>query len=333
MTGQSCEMRDVNPQGGTTCRLCGSAELSESVGMAEHYGDAYGVLFCRDCGVGMTWPQPDIAQLQRFYAPGEYRAEEGRRFIAPVEWLFELQKKCLLFRLAGGLSSGSMVDIGCGSGYTASLFARSGWEVTGVEFSDETAVHARETYRINVVTSVSALQGPFDLILINHVLEHYFEPEELLIECRRLLSPGGRLVVAVPNFSSFQARFGKKSWFHLDLPIHLFHFTEDGLSGLLVKSGYTIVGRSHADWAQNFYGWLQTLLNRAGLRHNALYDFLRMKKTGDDGPSAAVLLSLALCVVAVPLSLLCMFVETVFHAGGVIRFTAARNQGGSIDAE
>lgn len=274
----------------------------------------------------MTWPQPDVATLERFYAPGEYRAEEGKRFIAPVEWLFELQKKCLLARLTGGVRCGSMVDIGCGSGYTASLFAGDGWNVTGVEFSDETAVHARETYRINVVTSVSALQGTFDLILINHVLEHCFDPEQLLCECRPLLAPGGKIVVAVPNFSSFQAHFGKKSWFHLDLPIHLFHFTEAGLSKLLIKSGYTIVGRSHADWAQNFYGWLQTLLNRTGLRHNALYDFLRMRHRSGNSLSAAVIFSLLLCAVAVPVSLCCMFVETVFHAGGVIRFTVVRNQ-------
>lgn len=312
------------------CRFCGSTELYEATGTAENYGVAYTVLLCQHCGIAMTWPQPDVATLERFYAPGEYRAEEGKRFVAPVEWLFELQKKCLLVRLAGGLNRGKMVDIGCGSGYTASLFARNGWEVTGVEFSDETAVHARETYRINVMTSVSELKGPFDLILINHVLEHYFDPEQLIHECGRLLSPGGRLVVAVPNFSSFQARFGKKSWFHLDLPIHLFHFTEDGLSELLVKSGYTIVRRSHADWAQNFYGWLQTMLNRAGVRHNALYDFLRMRNKGGGGLSAAVLTSLFLCAVAVPASLLCMFAETVFHAGGVIRFTAVRNQAGTL---
>lgn len=308
------------------CHFCGSTELRDTTGTAEHGADAYTVLYCRQCRIGMTWPQPDIATLQRFYAPGEYRAEEGKRFIAPVEWLFELQKKCLLVRLAGGSSRGSMVDIGCGSGYTASLFARDGWEVTGVEFNDETAVHARETYLIKVVTSVAALQGPFDLILINHVLEHFFDPEQLLCECIRLLSPGGRLVVAVPNFSSFQARLGKKSWFHLDLPIHLFHFTEDGLSELLVKSGYTIVGRSHADWAQNFYGWLQTLLNLTGLRHNALYDFLRMRNNGDHCLTTAVSFSLLLCVLAVPASLFCMLVDTVFHAGGVIRFTAVRNK-------
>jgi SAM-dependent methyltransferase len=309
-----------------SCKFCGSTELHKSSGDSVYYGIAYSVFYCPHCAIGMTWPQPDVATLERFYAPGEYRAEEGKRFIAPVEWLFELHKKLQFTRLSGGLSAGNMLDIGCGSGYTASLFARNGWSVTGVEFSEETAGHARDTYGIPVVTSVSQLQGRYDLILVNHVLEHYYDPARLLQECSRLLSPTGRLVVAVPNFSSFQSRIGQKSWFHRDLPIHLFHFAEDGLAGLLVRSGYTIIGRSHADWAQNFYGWLQTLLNCANLQYNSLYDFLRMRNKGSGGMSSSVLFSLLLSVLAVPASLFGMFVERVFRTGGVICFTAVRNQ-------
>jgi len=270
----------------------------------------------------MTWPQPDLATLERFYSPGEYRYEEGKRFIAPVEWLFEWQKKRSVRRVAGTVKAGSMLDIGCGSGYTASLFQQNGWSVTGVGFNNETACHARETYAIEVVTSISELQGPFDLILVNHVLEHCFDPEQLLHECDRLLSDGGRLVVAVPNYSSLQSRFGRECWFHTDLPIHLYHFTEQGLAELLVKSGYTIIEKSHADWAQNFYGWLQTMLNRAGVDHNALYDFLRMRKKGRAGFSGAVILSLLACSVLVPASLLGLLLERLFQTGGVIRFTA-----------
>lgn len=316
-----------------SCQFCGSTDFHETTGSVEHYGVAYTVLPCRQCGVGMTWPQPDVATLEKLYAPGEYRAEEGKRFIEPVEWLFELQKKCSRTRLACGLGPGRMLDVGCGSGYTASLFAKDGWTVTGVEFSDVTAVHARETYHLNVVTTVSELHGPFDLILINHVLEHCFDPELLLRECSRLLSPAGRLVVAVPDYSSFQSQIGKKFWFHLDLPIHLFHFTEDGLAKLLVKSGYKIVGRSHADMTQNSYGWLQTLLNRVGVKHNALYDLLRMRDQDGDGMSKAAFLSLLHCVWAIPVAMLGMFVEKVFQTGGVIRYTTVRDQAKSLREE
>ncbi len=312
-----------------SCRFCGSTKLHKTT-EAPSLNSAYNVLLCRHCNIGMTWPQPDVAALERYYAPGEYRGDEGKRFIAPVEWLFELHKKQSYIGLTHGLRVGNMLDIGCGSGYTASLFAAGGWEVTGVEFNNDSAGHARETYGIKVVTSIFNLHGPFDLILVNHVLEHWYEPEKLLLECKRLLSPAGRLVVAVPDFGSFQSRFGRDSWFHCDLPVHLFHFTQNGLEVLLAKSGYVITGRSHADFAQNFYGWLQTLLNRSGLRHNALYNFIRMRNRGVAGVSPSVIISLFLCLLVVPLSLLGMLVEKVSLTGGTIRFTAVHNQAGPL---
>jgi len=308
------------------CRFCGCTELHETIGPIFRCGAYYSVLYCRRCSIGMTWPQPDVATLEELYAPGQYRVDGGKRFIAPVELLFEQHKKGLIPRFSSNMKPGSMLDVGCGSGFLASLFAQAGWTVTGVEFNDETAVHARETYNISVVTDISYVTGYFDLIVVNHVLEHHFEPELLLKECLRLLNPAGRLIVAVPNFSSFQSRIGSKNWFHLDFPTHLYHFTDQGLVNLLIKSGFTVINRSNADWVQNFYGWLQTLLNLVGLDHNALYNFLRMKHRAKKWPSAAIILSLFSCLWAIPTSLLGMFVERLFRTGGVIRCTAVPDQ-------
>lgn len=266
----------------------------------------------------MTWPRPDQGTLAQLYAPGEYRADQGKRFIAPIEFLFELHKKWLIRRIGSGGKVGRLLDVGCGSGFLASLFAGAGWDVTGVERDDNTAIHARETYQIRVVTEIAAVRGLFDLIMVNHVLEHLDDPLQLLEQCRGLLAPGGRLIVAVPNFSSLQAVVGGAGWFHLDLPIHLFHFSEEGLVSLLTKAGLNVVERSHADWIQNIYGWLQTLLNRAGISHNSLYDLLRMKGR----ISAPAWISLISCLWAVPLALAGICIERLFRTGGVIRCTA-----------
>lgn len=307
------------------CRFCGSTDLTKVIDPVLHAGVAYRLFFCSYCKIGLTWPHPELVTLAKLYAPGEYRGEEGKRFIAPVEILFELHKKWLTARLSKKIQPGKMLDIGCGSGLLASLFARAGWNVAGVELNDETAVHARETYGIKVFTDVYSITEQFDLILINHVLEHYVDPGFLLKKCLSLLKPNGKLVVAVPNFSSLQSRLGRKYWFHLDLPIHLYHFTENGLVNLLVRSGYTVVQRSHADWVQNFYGWLQTLLNMIGLQHNVLYDLLRMKRPSMGWPVAAITISVFSCFWAFPLSLMGMFVEKIFRTGGVIRCTAVKN--------
>lgn len=266
----------------------------------------------------MTWPPPDQGTLAQLYAPGEYRADQGKRFIGPIEFLFELHKKWLIRRIGSGGTGRRLLDVGCGSGFLASLFAGADWDVTGVERDDNTATHARETYQIRVETEIAAVRGNFDLIMVNHVLEHLDDPLQLLEQCRGLLAPAGRLIVAVPNFSSLQATVGGAGWFHLDLPIHLFHFSEEGLVGLLTKAGFTVVERSHADWIQNIYGWLQTLLNRAGISHNSLYDLLRMKGR----ISAPALISLVSCFWAAPLALVGICIERLCRTGGVIRCTA-----------
>ncbi len=126
-----------------------------------------------------------------------------------------------------------------------------------------------------------------------------------------------------PNFGSIKAAVAGESWFHLGLPIHLYHFSEQGLVDLLEKAGFVVVERSHADWIQNIYGWLQSLLNRAGISHNSLYDLLRMKN------STSLLkihlpawISLLSCIWAVPLALGGICVERLCRTGGVIHCTA-----------
>jgi len=96
----------------------------------------------------------------------------------------------------------------------------------------------------------------------------------MLGECRRLLRTGGLLVIAIPNLGSLQAYFGMRHWFHLDIPLHLCHFTENGLRRLLARSGFKVRHIRQFDLEYNPYGWLQTLLNATGIRKNWLYDRL-----------------------------------------------------------
>ncbi len=301
------------------CSFCCSTALQLKLGPVSRHGEKYSVYFCPECRIGITWPRPDGQTLARLYAPGEYRADQGKRFIAPIEFLFELHKKWLIWRISSSMNSGRMLDVGCGSGFLASLFAGAGWDVTGVERDDDTAIHARETYRIAVVTDIDDARGPFDLIMVNHVLEHLDDPLRMLEKSRELLAPGGKLIIAVPNFSSLQAMVGGAGWFHLDMPFHLYHFSEQGLVGLLHKAGFSVVESSHADWIQNIYGWLQSLLNRVGISHNALYDLLRMKGRGI---SVSAWISLLCCLWAVPLAMFGICIERVCRTGGVVRCSA-----------
>jgi SAM-dependent methyltransferase len=120
-----------------------------------------------------------------------------------------------------------------------------------------------------------------DAININQVLEHLKNPNEAFLECRRLLRRGGLLLISVPDLRSLQFVVGKENWFILNLPFHLFYFTEEGLVGLLKTHGFEIRRVKRFSKEYSPFGWLQPLLNSSGILFNLLYNFLKSRELRD----------------------------------------------------
>ena len=155
-------------------------------------------------------------------------------------------------------------------------------------------------------------------------------PSETIRECARTLKNGGLLVVSVPNILSLQASFGNRDWFHLDPPYHLHHFSEQGLTKLLEKHSFSIRKVRRFDWEYNIFGWLQTLLNRTGIRKNLFYDSLKMnilrKKQLPDGTGWGLLWTLILLPVFAPLALILSLTESyLLNKGGTIEIYATKS--------
>ena len=114
------------------------------------------------------------------------------------------------------------------------------------------------------------------------------------------------------SMDTTQARFGGEQWFHLDLPRHIFQFTQPTLERLLAEHGFKIERWRSGQWEMDPFGLLQTFFNRLGLRHNALFDTLRndaaVKRDLSGFYRAAMLMSFPLgMALATPLSLLFRF--------------------------
>ena len=148
---------------------------------------------------------------------------------------------------------------------SCSALADRGLEVHGFEISEAAAAGADPRADIRVAPELDQAGYPaecFDEVIIWHVLEHVLDPRGTFREIHRILKPGGRLIVAVPNYSSLQARWSDAAWFHLDLPRHLFHFPLEGLRRLLVDTGFTPRSEHHFSLRQNPFGWVQSALNK-----------------------------------------------------------------------
>jgi SAM-dependent methyltransferase len=204
-------------------------------------------------------------------------------------------------------------------------FHRRGWRVLGIERDERAAETARRALGLEIV-AVPVEELPrdarFDLIIMFHVLEHVGDPVPLLRECAKRLNPGGRLIVNVPNFLSWQSWFAGSKWLNLDTPRHLVHFTPPTLTETMKRAGLTVIEISFASLEHDPYGWVESTLNRLTGRSNTLTRFLM----GLDPFGPAVLLSFLLGAALFPAALLLALVSWIAKRGGVMEAIAVTSQ-------
>jgi SAM-dependent methyltransferase len=273
-------------------------------------GHVFSILRCSECGLGHTRPQPD--DLGEYYGSEYYGGRHGIT-----------EKLCATRRLRfvkAVTRPSRVLDFGCGDGGFLEAALKMGWHAVGVEMQP---THARSK-GLTVVERIEDTTGSFDLITLWHSLEHVRSPRDALGALLQRLADGGILIVAVPNNESLQAQVFGSSWFHLDVPRHLFHFTPFALRRLLENHGMQIVRRWNLESELDLFGWTQSALNRIIYNPNVLFDVLtrrrRRHKLSEIG--ASVVLGTAATIAAAPMVPL----AAAISRGAVVTF-AAKKQG------
>ncbi len=270
-------IRIAEPSGrGTTehvaCELCRSAEFVQVITGVRDYitGEVFVLRHCLRCAFARTEPQP--ASMAPYY-PVKYR-----RYNPLSAALLRQFYRWRAWRWVARLGpSGVALEIGCGDGWMLGALREQGWQVVGTERSVESAVIPARERRVPVfVGELDALRpaARFDAIILFHVLEHMDDPVRVLRRCAALLKLGGMIIVAVPNWRSWQARCFGTAWFHLDVPRHLNHFSRRALSLTAEQAGLQIARTSSVSLEHDPYGWVQSALNRCGFPQNLLTKWL-----------------------------------------------------------
>jgi SAM-dependent methyltransferase len=247
----------------TGCLLCNSPRWAPLLRAPDAGQDASGLWFtvvrCLDCGLCFTNPRPPVEAMPRFY-PAVYaphrlprrKAGQRRRLLAGCR---RQRKERHSLPWHG---QGRLLDFGCGGGSYLERMHRQGWCVTGLDVSPAAVQRVREELGLRAL--VGTLPHPhlppagFDVITMWHSLEHVHQPLLVLREARRLLAPGGKVIVAVPNIDSLQFRWFGSAWYGLDLPRHLTHFTPDTLKAMLQRAGFGVRRMRmvrHSDWLRS----------------------------------------------------------------------------------
>lgn len=193
----------------------------------------------------ITHPKPGLDVLGRYYESADYISHtDSKRSLFEKAYHFikgiALKNKLNLINSLQP-NKGKILDIGAGTGEFLSVAQQNGWNTTGVEPSEK-AKQIAINKGVFFVEALAQLENQtFDVITMWHVLEHVPDLNHQIKELKRLLKPSGYLIVAVPNFNSFDAQHYGKFWAAYDVPIHFWHFSKTAIQKLFQKEQMELV--------------------------------------------------------------------------------------------
>jgi len=252
-----------------SCPLCELGDFTELyVTRDRHYGisGSFRVVRCVHCSLVFLNPMYSSGELKGLY-PTDYYAYQDK--FQRIRWK-ELLKKVLgyvtLTKDPHFETPGSVLDLGCGSGWFLQRMRASGWVTYGVEINSAAAALGKDSKGLNIFCgTLEEAKYPsefFDYVRSNHSFEHISNPNDTLKELHRILKPSGKLLVCVPNINSLSYKVFGKFWWYLGVPVHPFNYSRGTLSHLLAKHGFRVERICFNSDYFGFAGSFQIWLNR-----------------------------------------------------------------------
>jgi 2-polyprenyl-3-methyl-5-hydroxy-6-metoxy-1,4-benzoquinol methylase len=231
------------------CPACQSKTISEVLVARDNTVSQqdFAIWQCGDCSLRFTQNVPGLEHIGPYYKSDAYisHSETNKGLINKL-YLFvrnrTMLRKLDLVQRFTKRSTGNLLDVGCGAGSFLATMQASGWATVGLEPDFDTRQRvAAKGLEVHSNEHLFALQpGRFDAITLWHVLEHVHQLHDYLHQFRQLLKPGGKLLIAVPNYQAKEAGIYGAAWAAYDVPRHLYHFSPKSLQLLVQKHGLRV---------------------------------------------------------------------------------------------
>jgi 2-polyprenyl-3-methyl-5-hydroxy-6-metoxy-1,4-benzoquinol methylase/predicted RNA-binding Zn-ribbon protein involved in translation (DUF1610 family) len=232
------------------CPLCTSEVIFLLFSCVDHFisKEVFSLYKCSKCGFEFTQDYPEEAEIGKYYESDDYISHSdiakglANKIYRLARNVMLLRKKDIVKKISG-LRGGSLLDIGSGTGYFAGTMKKAGWHVKGIEINKKARDFSRSQFGLEIIDPeyISELEADgFDCITLWHVLEHFHDPFKYASEIVRLLKPGGLCLIALPNCSSYDAKYYGQYWAAYDVPRHLWHFNTSTFSLFSEKSGFVL---------------------------------------------------------------------------------------------
>lgn len=219
-------------------------------------GEEFELLLDENLQLLKTHPQPNNDEIQKYYQSEDYisHTDAKRSWFEKIYHLVKqkaIRDKVSLIEYYNG-SKGIVLDIGSGTGDFLAEAKKQSWKTVGMEPSNKAKSIAKQK-GVCLVESYEELEDHyFDVITMWHVLEHVPDLDFQINELKRLLKPDGTIIIAVPNFKSFDANYYGKYWAAFDVPRHLWHFSKSAIQQLFSKKNLKLVDVKPM-WFDSFY--------------------------------------------------------------------------------
>ena len=244
------------------CPVCNAPDIYPVLKAKDHTvsSEEFDVWECSECRLRFTQDVPDEDAIGPYYQSEDYisHTETSKGLINRLYLIIRkktLRKKRKLVSSITCLQKGRILDLGSGTAAFVNEMAGDGWDVTGLEPGEEARKLAKQVYNIELKNSddlFSLQAGSFDAVTLWHVLEHVHQLQRSLQQLKKLLKENGRLIIAVPNYTSLDAKIYKENWAAYDVPRHLYHFSPRSMQTLAEKNGMKILEYKPM-WFDSFY--------------------------------------------------------------------------------
>jgi SAM-dependent methyltransferase len=249
------------------CLICGTTGKPLHTGLQDRLFGAPGKWDLKQCPrleCGLVWPDPsplteDLGlAYQTYYTHVEPATGSAGLAFRLARWAYWTgirvpayltgiyqQRREFVQMFLGDLQPGRLFDAGCGDGQFLDLMQKKGWRGKGVDFDAAAIETGKKKYGVDIdvgdFQTAPIEESAYDAVTMSHVIEHVPDPIACLDKCRRLLKPGGRLVVSTPNVRSMGHETFKAAWRGLEPPRHLHIFPHHLLGECARRAGLKLI--------------------------------------------------------------------------------------------
>lgn len=202
-------------------------------------GEEFELMHDQDLDMLVTQPQP--GDLDTYYQSEAYisHTDADKTFLDKIYQTIKKRNLVKKLRLAEQFArtNKTLLDVGAGTGDFLWVAKQKGWSTAGVE-PNSTAKQRASKKGVALFADLESLpEEKYEVITLWHVLEHLPDLDGQIKKLRSLLTEKGVLIIAVPNFKSYDARYYKNFWAAYDVPRHLWHFSRSSVRKIFDKHG------------------------------------------------------------------------------------------------